>query len=329
MKQQYKTGGCDNAASARESQAVGAEVQQVRAQDSQAQRADNARRLQAVTCYYPIPGYQGGPGEPVRLHPPLGTATLSLRCGNCLGCRADRAREWGERCRHEAACWDSNIFATLTYDENHLPVELVPSHVQQFIRALRQRVKRGDPNLTKDPSGPIRYFVTGEYGELTERPHYHAILFNVRCADKEKLSDKLWKSPSLDDIWAKGHITCGDVTGASASYVAGYAAKKLVCDADGVLRAPPFLRASRKPGIGLAWVRTYGSDYESGQCLTVDGRSMAVPRYYRKKLAGSASGDALQQAVYERAKERGVFTPYNLKAREIIHEQRVRTARRS
>lgn len=244
-----------------------------------------------MPCYHPIPGYQGGAGEAVRVMPPLGTANLSLPCGRCLGCRTARAKEWGERCRHEAACHEHNIFATLTYDEAHCPSELKPDHLAEFIRSLRQAVRRGDPAFISNPASSVRYFASGEYGDLYGRPHYHAILFNLGCVEQTKVGADLWINERLTALWGRGEIKCGSVTGRSASYVAGYTSKKLGCDADGVVRQPPFIRCSRKPGIGLPWVRTFAEDLRGGAVVTADGGTMPLPRYYRKLLAGSQVGD--------------------------------------
>ena len=47
-------------------------------------------------------------------------ATL-VPCGCCIGCRLDYARQWAERCIHEADSHTDNYFLTLTYDDDHLP----------------------------------------------------------------------------------------------------------------------------------------------------------------------------------------------------------------
>lgn len=274
-----------------------------------------------MPCYHPIPAYQGAAGEPVRVMPPLGTANLALPCGKCLGCKAARAKEWGERCRHEAACHELNLFATLTYDDDHLPGELVPAHFAEFIRAVRQAVRRGDEMLLSDPRASVRYFGCGEYGDLNDRPHYHVIVFNLGVAEKVRMGAELFTNRRLTELWARGQVMLGSVTGASASYVAGYTAKKLGCDRDGVVRQAPFIRCSRKPGIGLPWVRTYAEDLRGGSVHTVDGGEMPIPRYYRKLLAGSQVLD--EGNVRRLEKPKRDWSSERLAAAEKMHQSLV------
>ncbi len=49
---------------------------------------------------------------------------IKLPCGQCIGCRLDRSRQWAMRCLHEAQLHDDNCFVTLTYDDDHLPFDL-------------------------------------------------------------------------------------------------------------------------------------------------------------------------------------------------------------
>lgn len=275
-----------------------------------------------MPCYHPIPASQASPGQRVKLLPPIGEAHLLLPCGKCLGCRAARAREWGERCRHEAACHDFNTFVTLTYDDAHLPAELMPGHLAEFVRAVRQAVRRGDDSLLSDRSRSVRFFASGEYGDINDRPHYHMIFFNLGCADKQIIAGDEFFSARLTELWSRGSVRCGSVSGRSASYVAGYTAKKLSCDRDGVVRQGPFLRCSRKPGIGLPWVRTYAEDLARGSVVTVDGQEMPIPRYYRKLLAGSATLESAEFRVHERSKGRD-RSAARLEAAEKVHQSLV------
>lgn len=50
----------------------------------------------------------------------------ALPCGKCIGCRLDYSREWAVRCTLEMQDWpaDTCWFVTLTYDDEHVPVNV-------------------------------------------------------------------------------------------------------------------------------------------------------------------------------------------------------------
>ena len=70
---------------------------------------------------------------------------------------------------------------------------LLRSDFQKFMKRLRKHAK----------STKIKYYACGEYGtNYTERPHYHAIVFNLpRPFDKY-----------ITKAWKYGHIHVGTVT---------------------------------------------------------------------------------------------------------------------
>lgn len=50
----------------------------------------------------------------------LSAFEIKLPCGQCIGCRLERSRQWAMRCVHEASLYEKNCFITLTYDDSHL-----------------------------------------------------------------------------------------------------------------------------------------------------------------------------------------------------------------
>lgn len=249
-----------------------------------------------MPCFHPIPARQDGLGGVVKLWPPIGTATLSLPCGSCVGCRTSRALDWARRCVHEASLYRHNSFLTLTYDDAHLPSggHLVRRDLQLFIKRLRSAALRvGSPVLT-DKSQGIRFFGSGEYGEINGRPHYHVLLFNCGFADAVVCGKHLFTSVFLSSLWPLGLAKFGSVTARSANYVAQYSLKKQggACDVDGVVRPAPFLGMSLKPAIGAGWLSRYAGDLKFGY-LVVDGKPCRVPRTYLRKL------ESEDEAFYE------------------------------
>lgn len=68
---------------------------------------------------------------------------MELPCGQCIGCRLDRARAWAARCLHEAESYQDNCFLTLTYDDDHLPKDnsLNKRDIILFIKKLRKKTR--------------------------------------------------------------------------------------------------------------------------------------------------------------------------------------------
>lgn len=175
---------------------------------------------------------------------------LAFGCGQCMACRYNRRRVWMHRIMLEAAQHEHNAFVTLTYDDEHLPVSgsLVPKDYVDWLKRLRARVA---------PS-TFRYFLVGEYGDVTERPHYHAALFGFRsCEFGESRYSRVrtkccYWCELVRESWGKGNVFLGTLEDDSAGYMAGYVTKKMTSKDDPRLhgRHPEFGRMSLKPGIG-------------------------------------------------------------------------------
>jgi hypothetical protein len=248
-----------------------------------------------MPCYHPISAYQCADGSIVfQERRWFNTVkTLSLPCGQCIGCRLERSRQWAMRCMHEAQLHEKNCFITLTYDNTHLPSDggLHYKDFQLFIKRLRK----------KFGNSRIRYYMAGEYGENFGRPHFHACIFGHDFHDK-----KLWKrSPSgamlyrsedLEALWPFGYSSIGDVNFESAAYVARYIMKKVTghnakahyteTDPDTgeiITRKPEFNKMSLKPGIGYDWYKKYKSDVYPHDYVIIKGKKVKPPKFYDKK----------------------------------------------
>lgn len=258
-----------------------------------------------MACFHPIKAYRGDtPGMPVAFSPSHNTPhRMELPCGQCSGCRLERSRVWALRCAHEASMHEENCFITLTYADDHIPPygSLRKRDLQLFMKKLRRRF----------PKRKIRFFACGEYGDETERPHYHVLLFGLDFADKQfwKMTangDRLYVSPLLEEIWGNGFAPLGSVTFKSAGYVARYVMKKRTKPSSKdkevykrqeeaycakYLRADPetgeavwleeeFNLMSRRPGIGKDWYDAWKSDAYPDDFVVIDGKKMKPPRYY-------------------------------------------------
>lgn len=222
---------------------------------------------------------------------------IDLPCGQCIGCRLEKARQWAVRCMHEASLYDENSFITLTYDDDHLPkkkemcTRCVKPHLiagsvctadfQDFMKRLRKS-ERGKK---------IRFLHCGEYGELNARPHYHALLFNHGFPDRTVFSqregNRLYVSDALSKLWPFGFSAIGEVTFESAGYVARYSLKKVTgesAEAHYGSRKPEYITMSRRPGLGQGWYEKFKGDVYPRDRVIVRGHATRPPRYYDGRL---------------------------------------------
>lgn len=155
----------------------------------------------------------------------------------------------------ESLQYEDNAFVTLTYDDKHLPSDgsVDPKHIQDWLKRFRKAVH----------PMKVRYFVVGEYGDESERPHYHAAIFGYpSCVRGTTLRGTRGDEPGshrccgvcslVSRTWGKGLVDVGKLEAHSAGYVAGYVTKKMTRFDDPRLkgRHPEFARMSLRPGIG-------------------------------------------------------------------------------
>lgn len=184
-----------------------------------------------------------------------------------------------------------NAFVTLTYDQEHMPVDgsLDVREWQLFAKRVRKEL------------GPFRFLHCGEYGERTYRPHYHALLFGLDFADRvllrEKRGGNLYASPTLERLWGRGQCSFGAVTPQSAAYVARYSVKaesgsrrkeqyRRLDEETGEewYVRPEYLTMSRRPGLGAGWYAKFKSDVFPDDEVVLDGFKQGVPDFYWRKL---------------------------------------------
>lgn len=252
-----------------------------------------------MSCISPIAAWRlaerSATGKNVIAFKPRGTvlSTLALPCGKCVNCRLEFTRGWAVRCLHESKMHSANMFITLTYDNDHLPSNgtLEPREFTLFMKRLYIYFHRKF-------GVRIRYYGCGEYGDVTKRPHYHAIIFAARMPDfvfykQDVEGNTIYTSAALDKIWGKGSCKIGEVNYKTCAYVARYVVKKvdgkkrdaghyLVHDMDGVIseREPEFGRMSRRPGIGYPYYEKFGHELRTHDNLIIDGRPAPSIRYY-------------------------------------------------
>lgn len=226
---------------------------------------------------------------------------IQLPCGQCVGCRLEKSRQWAIRCMHEAQLHEKNCFITLTYNEENLKSRsLNHTDFQKFLKRFRKAIA----------PARLRYYMAGEYGSRFGRPHFHACIFGYDFHDKKLLKrtssgSLIYRSSQLEELWPYGYSSIGDVTFESAAYIARYIMQKYngemdrnnpskhitrehhytYCDlstGELIKLKPEYNRMSLKPGIGAEWIKRYRSDVYPNDYVVINGKKTKPPRYYDK-----------------------------------------------
>lgn len=297
-----------------------------------------------MACYHPIRGYRTPTGvvfSELKRHDVI--APIDIPCGQCIACRMQRASDWELRVMHEASQFDKNCFVTLTYAPGNLPPlgSLLHRDFQLFLKRTRKHhfVTTGQK---------LRFYMCGEYGETTQRPHYHACLFNIDFEDrvpagKSKSGALFYESETLNTLWGLGRATVQPLVKETASYCARYIMKKVLGNeaktayavtnpetGEILQRAPEYAAMSLRPGIGASWFSRYGSDVFPMDNVIANGERRKVPKYYDKLL--KRSGKDTDEIKYQREirgrKHAHDNTPNRLAVKEQVHQAKVKTLKR-
>lgn len=197
--------------------------------------------------------------------------SIAVPCGKCPPCRKRRAAQWSFRLMQFEKRAANAAFLTLTYDNDHVPLSvnnlmtLVPAHLQAFWKRVRK------DNLQK-----LKYYAVGEYGGRTQRPHYHAIVFNFDSIDL------------FQKHWHFGFVDHGSCQGPSIQYVTNYVDKPRVVPAfarDD--RVPEFSRMSKFLGVEYlsdAMIAWHKADLRRSFVVMPDGYRVPLPRYFKEKI---------------------------------------------
>lgn len=234
---------------------------------------------------------------------------IDVPCGQCMACRLRRASDTAVRAVKESSCYSKNCFITLTCNDENIDKvfpggSLDHRPFQLFMKRLRKRFVGFDkierPSFFTGKNWnefPIRVLMCGEYGSELQRPHYHACLFNFDFEDKYLWSVRdgvrLYRSPSLEELWPFGYSTIGEVNYNSANYLASYVCKKITGDKatshylnpdTGEVRKPEYITFPYGFGLGRLYFEKYGKEVYSTDSVVVQSlkgmKEKRPPRYF-------------------------------------------------
>lgn len=213
-------------------------------------------------------------------------------CKQCTWCRLSRSREVAARIMHEVKHHRESWFFTLTYDDEHLPMSCCgPTLDRARITKMRKQV---DQDSNRGYFGKFKFFLVGEYGDETKRPHYHGVAFvddpwQVIQVENSRSGAPQYSCWELTRLWPEGRHRISTVNFEFAAYCARYALKKqtgkMARHYGG--RTPEF--SSWCHGMGREhFDRFRGDMYPSDQCLIsrADGKRVPIlpPTLYDRWL---------------------------------------------
>lgn len=218
-------------------------------------------------------------------------------CGKCAACKQKRKSEWLARLIMEFKNSDSAFFITLTYDDEHIPVEKNEKTGEMYHPVSKRDIQLFMKRLRKSLPYPIRFYLISEYGPSYLRPHYHGIIFNLDLNHVSKISES----------WRNGFVRVDPVTHGRIAYCTSY------CFDDMELPygyQKNFMLCSRRPAIGglqcftpalIDFIRTDGTytlPLSSGNITY----KYSLPCYHRNKIFSrdellARATDLVEQAV--------------------------------
>lgn len=234
----------------------------------------------------------------------FGSRTNVVPCGKCLPCVTRYRQGWTFRLLCESKNHRNVNFLTLTYDDDHLPrteegfLTLDKEDYQRFMKALR-----------KKNSNKLKYYMCGEYGGETLRPHYHLITYGLddKYAEPDHVNDLSLK---LEEIWSNGTVQVQDAGVGSMAYVAGYVNKKLKAikyvldEQTGEIKDDPrqkeFTNGSKK--LGMSFLTPQMIDYlqkNPKPYIEMNGSRWPLPRYFKEKVYGVEHNKILKKMYKE------------------------------
>lgn len=227
------------------------------------------------------------------------------------------------RLQYEALSVRQPLFVGLTYDDEHLPLELDPetvlyenrvyhgaldrSHLDKFLYTVRHPLRKAGHIL--------RYYAIGEYGTQLGRPHYHLQWFSdyplgyENCMYAQDQDSSYCKHICKTDCvhrhivnsWPYGHATSYPCTPADIGYIT-------LLHVTG--KEPPFPHLppafqTQSKHLGeffFTQKQLVEKIFVEEKCFftyTPDGIQTALPRYYRDRIFTPKEREDLRLALDE------------------------------
>lgn len=158
-----------------------------------------------------------------------------------------------------------SVFITLTYDDENLPSEgQTPQAQKKPVQLFLKRLRAALPQK-------LRYFICSEYGDRTNRLHFHGIIFGASMFDAK----------AIDEAWGLGWTLTGECNQKTINYVTKYVTKG-DSRAEKESGRPTWAIMSRNKGIGHNTIQMAGKELLSQDAVAKQVQLGDVPANIRQ-----------------------------------------------
>ncbi len=193
-----------------------------------------------------------------------------VACHECWQCREQAINDWVGRNIAESKTSTACHAVTLTYGRGRAneilherAVILTYSDVQKYLKLLRRH------------GFPVRYFVTGEFGSLKGRAHWHIMLYW-----QERVPEHVLDENFMEQHWPHGWSFWTRPTAHAVRYNCKYIQKDM-----GEAERQGHLAMSKKPPLGAAYFQQVAEQYVR-QGLAPQTLEYSFPEVRRRKADG-------------------------------------------
>ena len=216
-----------------------------------------------MSCISPVTAavYENGKRTKQRMFVP---------CGRCYNCLMVKRVKWFVRIYLQSLVSKYTNFLTLTYTDRELPEygSLCKRDIDLFLKKVR--------HILTDKEN-FRFFIAGEYGGSTYRPHYHAIIFTSNMQDVKTFIGAWRNTHGEVDVSNSCHETMMYCT----HHIIGRSQHP---DID--VREKPFLKSSRRPALGVDYMLKHKGRFTDNHDFSfkIDGSKYCIPSFLVYKI---------------------------------------------
>lgn len=259
-----------------------------------------------MNCLYPVTIYIHTDKKHSRYRSQNKTdCRVKVRCGHCINCIEEKNRIWTYRLMAEMKTHTKICFITLTYDDDHLPVNgsCCKKDIQDLMKRIRryygyhskhrknlQKVRRRKSETQKEIEN-LTYFGCTEYGGAFGRPHIHLLILGMDYEDWFPQHKKIQSHNTVmadSPFWRFGHINYGSDVSLADSRLVRYVTKYIdKLDSDNLYKYCRIMEIEKPTILHSVGI---GADYllhncnDSGDLPRLNGLQVSLPPYWQKKF---------------------------------------------